>query len=135
MEEGALPIKLSIGQVMYFKEVCAILSIPASSPLRGFVNHRWLSTYDASMATYTMLPAYKVLYFGYLSTEDQELYKEPLEVLYREYSVSQTAKARIRLLHEDLSRKGDDDHWSYLYFSHVHYSRQLLASVDYYIIY
>lgn len=80
-----------------------MLNIPASSPQRGFVNHRWLSAYDASM-----LPAYKILYFGYLSVEDQELYQEPLEALYTQYSLSQAGKSRIRLMHEDLKRKGED---------------------------
>ena len=46
---------LSFYQVMYLKEVCQILNIPASNPQRGFVSHRWLSAYDASMATYAML--------------------------------------------------------------------------------
>lgn len=100
--------RLSFGQVMHLKEVCHILKIPASNPQRGFVYHRWLSAYDASMSTYTMLPAYKILYFGYLSKEDQKLYKEPLENLYTQYSASQTAKARIRSIHEDLSQKGED---------------------------
>lgn len=85
-----------------------MLNIPASSPQRGFVNHRWLSAYDASMSTYSMLPAYKILYFGYLSVEDQELYQELLEALYTQYSLSQAGKSRIRLMHEDLKRKGED---------------------------
>ncbi|XP_056449462.1 uncharacterized protein LOC130385149 [Gadus chalcogrammus] len=93
-------------QVMNLKEVSQILNIPASNPQRGFVSHRWLSAYDASMATYAMLPAYKVLYFGFLSAEDKDLYKEPLESIYTKYTVNPTARARIRTLHEDLNRKG-----------------------------
>lgn len=96
--------------MQYLKEVCLMLNIPASSPQRGFVNHRWLSAYDASMSTYTMLPAYKVLYYGYLSTEDQKLYQDPLETLYTQYNVSEAAKSRIRSFHEDLKRKGEDNH-------------------------
>lgn len=96
-------------QLLYLKEVCQILCIPVSSPQRAFVPHRWLSAYDASMATYTMLQAYQVLYFGYLSAEDQELYREPLEIMYSQYNVNQTARARIQSLHQDLCRKGEDD--------------------------
>ena len=84
------------------------MNISASSPQRGFVNHRWLSAYDASMSTFSMLPAYKVLYYGYLSVEDQELYQEPLKALYTKYSVSQAGKSRIRWIHEDLKRKGEE---------------------------
>ncbi|XP_034548453.1 uncharacterized protein LOC117819281 [Notolabrus celidotus] len=93
-------------QVMHLKEVCLMLDVPASSPQRGFVPHRWLSAYDASMATHAMMPAYKVLYFGYLSTADKELYREPLELIYTKYSVNQAARARIRTMHEELNRKG-----------------------------
>ena len=84
------------------------MNISASSPQRGFVNHRWLSAYDASMSTFSMLPAYKVLYYGYLSVEDQELYQEPLEALYTQYSVSQAGKSKIRWIHEDLKGKGEE---------------------------
>lgn len=91
---------------MYLKEVCEILNVPASSPQRGFVSHRWLSAYDASMATHAMMPAYKVLYFGYLTSDDKELYREPLQLIYTQYHVNQAARARIEAIHEDLNRKG-----------------------------
>ncbi|KAI4826460.1 hypothetical protein KUCAC02_029907 [Chaenocephalus aceratus] len=66
---------------------------PASSPQRGFVPHRWLSAYDASMATHAMMPAYRVLYYGFLSTADKELYREPLELMYTKYHVNQAGRA------------------------------------------
>ncbi|TKS69503.1 hypothetical protein D9C73_003568 [Collichthys lucidus] len=93
-------------QVQYFKETCLLMSIPASSPQRGFVNDRWLSAYDASMSTFRMLPAYEVLYYGYLSVEDQELYQEPLEALYTKYSVREyfttlSPRALVNLVLED----------------------------------
>ncbi|KAF0042481.1 hypothetical protein F2P81_006013 [Scophthalmus maximus] len=83
-------------QVMYLKEISLILNLPASSPQRGFVPYRWLSAYDASMAIHAMMPAYKVLYYGYLSTADKELYREPLELMYTKYNVNQAARARIK---------------------------------------
>ncbi|KAF3858932.1 hypothetical protein F7725_012133 [Dissostichus mawsoni] len=78
---------------------------PASSPQRGFVPHRWLSAYDASMATYAMMPAYRVLYYGFLSTADKELYREPLELMYTKYHVNQAGRARIKVVQEELNRK------------------------------
>lgn len=91
---------------MYLKEIAMILNLSTSSPQRGFVRHRWLSAYDASMATHAMMPGYKVLYYGYLSTADQELYREPLELT--KYHVNQAARARIKVVHETLNRKGDE---------------------------
>lgn len=93
---------------MYLKEIAMMLNLPASSPQRGFVPHRWLSAYDASMATHAMMPAYKVLYYGYLSTADKELYREPLERMYTEYHINQAARARIKVVQEELNRKGDE---------------------------
>ncbi|CAK6970466.1 hypothetical protein NQZ68_031049 [Scomber scombrus] len=91
---------------MYRKEISLILNLPASSPQRGFVPHRWLSAYDGSMATHAMMPAYKELYYGYLSTADKELYREPLELMYTKYNVNQAARARIKVVQEELNRKG-----------------------------
>lgn len=59
---------------MYLKVIAMILNLPASSPQRGFVPHRWLSAYDASMATH----------------------------------VNQAARARIKVVQEELNRKGDE---------------------------
>lgn len=53
-----------------------------------------------------MLPAYKVLYFGFLSQADQTLYKEVLEEIYKDHSVGERAKATIKYFHQDLRRKG-----------------------------
>ncbi|AWP06442.1 putative splicing factor 3B subunit 2-like, partial [Scophthalmus maximus] len=89
-------------QVMYLKEISLIVNLPTSSPQRGFVPYRWLSAYDASMAIHAMMPAYKVLYYGYLSTADKELYREPLELMYTKYNVNQAARARIKVVQEEL---------------------------------
>ncbi|KAL6473267.1 hypothetical protein MHYP_G00194550 [Metynnis hypsauchen] len=93
-------------QVMYLKEVAMILNLPVSSPQRGFVNHRWLSAYDASMATHAMMPAYQVLYYGFLSTADKGLYKEPLESIFTKHNVNQTARARVEVVQDKLAKKG-----------------------------
>lgn len=94
--------------MQYLREICLLMKIPASNPQRGFVSHRWLSAYDASLRTSSMLPAYKVLYYGYLSVGDKELYQEPLEALYGQYSVSQEGKSRVRWIHDDLKKKGEE---------------------------
>lgn len=39
-----------------------------------------------------MLPAYKVLYFGFMDEEDKALYKESLEQLYAAHSVNEKAQ-------------------------------------------
>ncbi|KAJ8009977.1 hypothetical protein DPEC_G00069770 [Dallia pectoralis] len=82
-----------------------ILNLPASSPQRGFVPHRWLSAYDASMATHAMMPAYKIIYYGYLSTADKKLYREPLELMYTKYHINQAARATIKVFQEELNWK------------------------------
>ncbi|KAL2102116.1 hypothetical protein ACEWY4_001284 [Coilia grayii] len=93
-------------QVMYLKEIAMMLNLPASSPQRGFVNHRWLSAYDASMATHAMMPAYQVLYYGFLSTADKELYKEPFESILTKHNVNETARARVKVVQDKLAKKG-----------------------------
>lgn len=69
-----------------------------------------LVVYICQHLTHRMLPAYKALYYGFLSNKDQELYKDPLEHIYKEHHVSEKAQARIKSLHEDLNRKGEDHH-------------------------
>ena len=67
----------------YLLEICEFLAVPGTSPQR-FVAHRWLSAYDVGINTRRMLPAYKVLYVGFLSQADQTLYQEVLEEIFKE---------------------------------------------------
>lgn len=92
-------------QVMYLKEIGEYMDIPATNPQR-FVSHRWLSAYDVGMQTRRMLPMYRVLYFGFMGQQDQDLYKEILEQLYRDHGVSEKSQRRIQEIHQDLSKKG-----------------------------
>lgn len=80
------------------------MGIPGTNPQR-FVTHRWLSAYDVGISTRGMLPAYKVLYFGFLSQADQTLYKVVLEEIYKDHGVGERAKARIKYFHQDLRQK------------------------------
>ncbi|XP_042259678.1 uncharacterized protein LOC121891033 isoform X1 [Thunnus maccoyii] len=88
----------------YLQEVCEYLKIPGSTP-KGFVQQGWLSAYDVGIGTQTMLPACKVLYYGFMDEEDKALYKEPSEQLYANHSVNEKAQRRIQSFQSDLSRK------------------------------
>ncbi|KAL0978791.1 hypothetical protein UPYG_G00175240 [Umbra pygmaea] len=92
-------------QLAYLREICEFMSIPGSAPKR-FIQHRWLSAYDVAITTQRMLPAYKVLYYGFMDKEDKALYKDPLGQLFTNYKVSEKAQTQIGSFHEDLSKKG-----------------------------
>nr|XP_055069280.1 uncharacterized protein LOC129450264 [Misgurnus anguillicaudatus] len=95
-------------QLAYLKEIAEFLGIPATNPQR-FVSHRWLSAYDVAINTKRMLPVFKVLYFGFMGKQDQELYNEILEDLYRDHGVSDKAQRRVRFIHQDLCKEGMTD--------------------------
>ena len=88
----------------YLREICQFMSIPYSAPKR-FVHHRWLSAYDVAISTQRLLPAYKVLYYGFMDKEDKALYKDPLKQLFADYNVSEKAQIQVRYFHEDLRKK------------------------------
>lgn len=92
----------------YLLEICEFLAIPGTNPQR-FVAHRWLSAYDAGINTRRMLPAYKVLHFGFHSQAHQTLYQEVLEEIFKDHHVGECAKARIQLMHQDLKKKGNTE--------------------------
>lgn len=56
------------------------MRIPYSAPKR-FVQHRWLSAYDVTISTQRLIPAYKVLYYGFMDKKDKALYQDPLKEL------------------------------------------------------
>ncbi|KAM3858858.1 NACHT, LRR and PYD domains-containing protein 14-like [Diretmus argenteus] len=77
----------------YLREICDFMSIPGSAPKR-LVQHRWLSAYDVAISTQRLLPAYKVLYYGFMDKEDKGLYKDTLKQLFADY-VSEKAQTQI----------------------------------------
>ena len=87
-------------QLKYLMEICEFRGIQGTNP------QRWLSAYDLGISTCRMLPAYKVLYFGFLSQADQTLYEDVLQEIYKDHSVGEWAKARIQYFHQDLCKKG-----------------------------
>lgn len=84
------------------------MGLHGSAPKR-FIQHRWLSAYDVAIGTQRLLPAYKVLYYGFMGREDKALYKEPLSQLFANYKVSEKAQRQIQCFHEDLGKKGQSD--------------------------
>lgn len=89
---------VSLYQLTYLREVCEFMSIPGSAPKR-FVQHRWLSAYDVSISTQRLLPAYKILYYGFMDREDKALYKDSLQQPFADYKISEKAQTQIRSFH------------------------------------
>ncbi|CAM4597135.1 unnamed protein product [Leuciscus chuanchicus] len=56
-------------QLTYLREICEFMSIPGSVPKR-FVQHHWLLAYDVAIGTQRLLPAYNILYYGFMDRED-----------------------------------------------------------------
>ncbi|KAL2085054.1 hypothetical protein ACEWY4_020572 [Coilia grayii] len=71
-------------QLDYLKIICEFLDVPATNPPR-FISHRWLSAYDVGLSTKRMLPALRILYCGFMKKQDQDVYKEVLQDMYREH--------------------------------------------------
>jgi len=92
-------------QLSYLKEIAEFLDIPATNP-QQFVSHRWLSAYDVGINTKRMLPVFRVLYFGFMGKQDQELYNKILQNLYRDHGVSDKAQQRVECIHQDICKKG-----------------------------
>lgn len=92
-------------QLDYLKLICEFLDVPATNPPR-FISHRWLSAYDVVLSIKRMLPALRILYYGFMKKQDQDVYKEVLQDMYREHEVSDQAQRRIELTHKDLCKKG-----------------------------
>ena len=88
-------------QLAYLIEIAEFLDIPATNSQR-FVSHRWLAAYDVWINTKRMLPVFRVLYFGFMGKQDQELYNEtgPLQDLYRDHCVSDKAHRRVEFIHQ-----------------------------------
>ena len=69
----------------YLKEICSLLSIPYSMPA-ATVDHRWLSSYDATVTDEPMLPALMLLYYTWLYKEDKIVYKDIVQYLKEVYN-------------------------------------------------
>lgn len=88
------------------------MGIPGSTPKR-FVQHRWLSAYDVAISTQRLLPAYKVLYYGFMDREDKALYEDPPKELLACHNLSDKAQTEIKAFHEDLRKKGSYHSFSF----------------------
>ncbi len=95
-------------QLKYLSEICDFLAIPFTTPPR-FVSHRWLSAYDVTLSDSRMMDAFTVLYFCFLPKSDKPVYQEVLDSLYSKYKVSVKAQKRVKVIHEDLTKKSMTD--------------------------
>ncbi|XP_041361320.1 uncharacterized protein LOC121377407 [Gigantopelta aegis] len=85
-------------------EVCEMLDIPFTTPQR-FLAHRWLSCYDITAANNIMMDAFRVFYYGFLTTEDKKLYKSPVRDLLGKRNVSTSGMDRMKEIWHELSNK------------------------------
>ena len=69
----------------YLKEICSLLSIPQSM-LAATVDHRWLSSCDATVTDEPTLPALTLLSYAWLSKEDKMVYKDIVQELKEIYN-------------------------------------------------
>ncbi len=95
-------------QKSYLEQICEIIGIPYTQPPR-FLDHRWLSAYDAAMSLDRMMPAYQILYFGFLRADDKAVYQDVIDKLYDTYKVNEKAKRKITYFHHDLVKKSMTD--------------------------
>lgn len=96
--------KYASDQRDFLHEICDHLGIAFTVPAR-FVPHRWLSVYDICISTLRLYPAFLILYFGFMTTEDQTVYKDMLMALYEVHSIGPRAQKRISNIHKILSSK------------------------------
>ncbi|KAK6196348.1 hypothetical protein SNE40_001589 [Patella caerulea] len=97
-------IKWSADLKMNLREICEMLSVPYTTPLR-FLSHRWLSCYDVTASNIVMMEAFKVMYYGFMTSEDKAIYKEPIFDIVKERGVSADGKARLKELWETMEKK------------------------------
>ena len=95
-------------QSSYLQQICEMIGVPFTQPPR-FLSHRWLSAYESAMSAERLMPAYQILYYGFLTGDDKAVYHDTLQELYDKYKINGTAKRKIRSFHEDLVKKGMTD--------------------------
>ena len=88
----------------FLKELCSLIGVKFHMPDR-YVSHRWLSVYDVTVSTNTILDALTVFYYGFLSTEERKVNQPRVVEIYFRNSVSDKARDRIRVIHSVLAKK------------------------------
>ncbi|KAM9386326.1 uncharacterized protein KZ484_007857 [Pholidichthys leucotaenia] len=97
-------VKWSADLKVQLREICEILSIPFTTPLR-FLSHRWLSCYDVTAPNIVMMDAFRVMYYGFMCPEDRALYKTPILQILNERGVTSDGKERLKEIWETMSSK------------------------------
>ena len=96
----------------FLRELCEILGINFRMPAT-FVQHRWLSAFDAADVDIELLPAFTVLYFAWVEKDPKETYKDDIDHLLE--GISEKSKACVEIIwsicqkksltHQGLDRK------------------------------
>ena len=83
------------------EEMCECSDI-SYHQLEMFVSKRWLTIYDITIRTIYMLDVYVVLYFSFLSKQDNKLYKSRLKDTHREKALSNETAAHTKSTNMDI---------------------------------
>ena len=70
----------------YLEEICSIPDVKFTIP-QHFVNHRWLSCYDACSSNIAMMDAFHIFYHSFLEPDDKALFKEPARNILNSFSM------------------------------------------------
>ena len=68
----------------FLRELCEILGINFRMHAT-FVQHRWLSAFDAADVDIELLPAFTVLYFAWVEKDLKETYKDDIDHLLKAF--------------------------------------------------
>ncbi|KAI0224220.1 hypothetical protein LSAT2_024763, partial [Lamellibrachia satsuma] len=88
----------------YLEEICSILGIKFTMPER-FLNHRWLSCYDACSSNMAMMDAFHIFYYSFLELEDKIFFKEPAKNILDDRNVSPQGVQRVKQIWKELGPK------------------------------
>ena len=97
-------VKWSPDLRQYLEEICSILGIKFTMPQR-FLNHRWLSCYDACSSNMAMMDAFHIFYYSFLEPDDKALFKEPARKILDDRKVSQQGIQRVITIWKELGKK------------------------------
>ena len=91
--------KFSSGIKDYLQEVCFLLSLPYLTPPQH-TSHHWLSAHDCTNKILPMVDALYVFYYSWVPKAEKHLYKNELNALYTEQSVTEISRERLKSLTE-----------------------------------
>lgn len=75
-------------------KICDGMKLASTKPER-FIRHRWLSCYDSSVSTIRLFDAYFLLYYGFLSSSEQQTFKDKMEEKRSKYGIDESMMEKI----------------------------------------